>query len=227
MNDLDIRAIFVDMDGTAVHYEQGDFHSSWDALGHTLCDRTQWDRALDLFYGQPEKYADWLQYNVTLLAGKRVADAEDVLFPGGKPPYTPGFESFFRTISGRYITGIISSGVSVVSQFIVEAIGIDFEISNFVELEDGIFTGRTEQRVPLWEKDRIVREQAARFGLTPAQVCFVGDNENDLPALGVVGLPVLFNPKDRLWGHTDAVSRRILERCRVIRNFRELYDLLD
>jgi phosphoserine phosphatase len=219
-----VRAIILDMDGTAVQYEQGDFHSSWDALGHRVCDREEWDEGVRRYYGRPEAYEEWLQYNARLLAGVSLARARELLLPGGKPPYSPGFEEFFAGAAERYVCGLISSGVDLVCEAIRMAFGFAFAISNRLEAANGRFTGGAQLRVPLWEKERVLREVAAARGLGLEEICFVGDNENDLGVLAIVGVPVLFRPRERLLAHPRAGE--VLARARVITDFRELAEVL-
>ncbi len=222
-----IRALVFDMDGTIVRYETGNFHSSWDALGHTLCDIEKWDAALDKYYGRPELYHEWISHNAMLLKGAAWKDAEPVMLPAGKPPYSPGVRHFFQKLDSHFITGIISSGLQLISEFIMRDLGLTFEAGNYLELKGGIFTGRMENRVPLWEKDKILKNKLDEYGISFTETLYVGDHENDIPALKAAGVPVLINPKPpalkfaREYNQTNPPNP-----IRIISHFSELHAFL-
>lgn len=224
---MEIKAIYVDMDGTAVSYETGDFHSSWDALGHSLCDRQDWDAGTKRYYPHPDLYEEWISYNARLLKGKTIEQAEQALFPNGELPYNLGFKEFFLEARDTFSTGIISSGVDLVAAKIVEDLKLSFFIANQLEVVNQRFTGIAHALVPLWAKQSVVAECAERSGIALENVCFVGDNENDLPVLEVVGLPILFV------SHLSKISlaHRLVHQARtrnlqVIDDFRELWEVL-
>ncbi len=191
---MSFRAVFFDLDGTLVRYRGVDFESSWGALGVAAGIPEEWRRVQEKYLPHPELYDRWLQENARLLAGKPVAPILERLLP---PPYPPGVREAIAELRKRgFILGIVSSGVSLVADYVREDLGLDFAVANVLEVSDGRFTGRAILRVPLWEKARVVREMAGRFGIDLREVAFVGDNFNDIPVFEDVGLGIAYAPKD-------------------------------
>ncbi len=143
------------------------------------------------------------------MRGIKLADAERHLFP---VPYSPGVREFFSGRNG-YVTGILSAGVGLVAERIAKELDLDFVISNPIEVSSGEFTGEGELRVNLWKKDSDLSRIAEEHKLDLQKMLYVGDNDNDIPVFGIVGLPIAFNPKTK---ETAKAARH------VIGDFREL-----
>jgi len=189
-----IRAVFFDLDGTLVRYRGVDFESSWGAIGVAAGLAAEWRRLQERYLPHPERYDEWLHANARLLAGRPVRPILDRLLP---PPYPPGAREAIAALRERgLVLGIVSSGLSLVADRVRAELGLDFAVANVLEVVDGRFSGRAELRVPLWKKDEVVREMATRYGLSPREIAFVGDNFNDIPVFRTVGLGIAYAPKD-------------------------------
>lgn len=189
-----IRAVFFDLDGTLVRYRGVDFESSWGAIGVAAGLAAEWKRVQERYLPHPELYDRWLQANAQLLAGRSVRPILERLLP---PPYPEGTREVIGELRARgMILGIVSSGLSLVADYVREDLGLDFAIANVLEVREGRFSGRAILRVPLWKKDEVVRRMAAEHGLVPEEVAFVGDNFNDIAVFHTVGLGIAYAPKD-------------------------------
>ncbi len=189
-----IRAVFFDLDGTLVRYREVDFESSWGAIGVAAGLAEEWRRVQERYLPHPELYDRWLQANAALLAGKEVRPILERLLP---PPYPQGAREAIGELKARgMILGIVSSGLSLVADYVREDLGLDFAIANVLEVREGRFSGRAILRVPLWEKDKVVRRVVAEYGLDPGEVAFVGDNFNDIVVFRTVGFGIAYAPKD-------------------------------
>jgi phosphoserine phosphatase len=73
---------------------------------------------------------------------------------------------------------------------------LDFAWANRLHVADGRFLGTSETLVDLWAKGESLEKLADLYGWTLENVCFVGDNTNDLPAFRRAGLAIAANPKD-------------------------------
>ncbi|NOX44250.1 MAG: HAD-IB family phosphatase [Caldiserica bacterium] len=210
-----IRAVFFDLDGTLVRYRGVDFESSWGAIGIAAGLAVEWRRLQERYLPRPELYDEWLRANARLLAGRPVRPILERLLP---PPYPDGVREAIGALRARgLILGIVSSGLSLVADHVREDLGLDFAVANVLEVVNGRFSGRAELRVPLWAKDGAVREAAARYGLDPREVAFVGDNFNDVPVFALVGLGIAYAPKDP----------RVIEAAHVVATeFREIPALI-
>ncbi len=211
-----IEAIICDMDGTLVNYPNEPFHSSWDALKGALSEdlREKWKALSEFYYPKRELYNEWYKNEVALLRGIKVENVGEHLFP---VPYSPGVKEFFANRDG-YLRGIVSAGVGIVAERILDELGFDFSISNSIEVDAGKFTGEGESLINLWGKDLDILKIAERYHLNLKRVIYVGDNENDISAFGVVGVPVAFNPKNP---QTEKAAKY------VITHFKELNTILE
>ncbi len=207
-----IRAIIFDMDGTLVHYPEPPFYSSWDALGRVLGD-DRWYKVRDKYLKRMEHekceevYNAWFYEQVSLLKGLSVDKAISALLP---PPYTKGVKEFCKSLPEDVITGILTTGLGLVADYISEELGFNFYVANELEVKDGKFTGKGYVRLGLFDKLSVLMALLQKYHIAPEETCFVGDNTNDLPIFDLVGLPVGFNPK------SPAVTNKIKERKGVI-----------
>ena len=79
--------------------------------------------------------------------------------------------------------------------------------------EKGEFTGEALSAVGLQQKGERLRMLADMYEVSLLDVCYIGDHENDIPALEIAGLPVAFNPK----------REEVRKKAKVVINdFREL-----
>jgi len=205
-----IRAVVFDLDGTLVRYAGVEFESSWGAIAVAAGVHERSDELLREYLPRRDAYPEWVRKDAELLAGVSVEAVTSRIFP---PPYAAGVREAVRRLRGRYLLGILSSGVDLVAERVREELGLDFAVANRLLIEDGRFTGESETRVDLWRKDEVLRELAEARGLSLSEVCYVGDHMNDVPAMRVVGLGIAFNPKD------DELARIA---HRVTRDFSEI-----
>jgi phosphoserine phosphatase len=210
-----ISAVVFDLDGTLVRYHGVEFESSWGAVaaGAGVSDASR--ALLAEYLPRRDAYAEWVKRDAALLAGVPVARVAERLFPA---PYADGVTAAIERLRGRYRLGILSSGIDLVADWVRDDLRFDFALANHLEVVDGRFTGASVTRVELWNKERAFRSVLAEHGLTPLEVCYVGDHVNDVPVMKVAGLAIAANPKDP----------RLLDVCdHVIRDFSTLPALVD
>jgi len=201
-----IRAVLFDLDGTLVHYPGVPFESSWGALGVAAGLKEEWEALLSRYLDRPDSYPKWVRENAALLRGVPLSRVLPKLFP---PPYAPGVPEAIAELRRRgYVLGIVSSGLALVAERVRKELGLDFAVANELLVENGRFTGEAVLRVGLWDKLRVVEAEAARRGLSLAEVAFVGDHLNDVPVLKAVGCGLAYAPKDP---QVAAAARHVLE----------------
>ena len=110
---------------------------------------------------------------------------------------TPGARTFIRTLKRMGMkTAIVSAGFTRFANALAADLGIDYSLSNTLEVEDGILTGRLAgEFVDGPRKATFLEEIAAAEGVVPSQVVAVGDGANDLDMLAAAGLGIAFNAK--------------------------------
>lgn len=213
--------ILSDGDGTLWEYENEPFKASWDALMGVFSEelKTQWISVRDHYMSEMHKgkdiYSEWFSEQLSMIKGFSLKNVEEYLFP---VPYSLGVREFFASVNGRYQRGILSAGISLVVDRAKEELGMDFAVSNILYHEKGFFSGEGELILDLKEKGNLVRKIAEERSVFLEEICFIGDNENDIPALEIVGCPVSFRAKTP----TTEKSAKY-----IINDFRELEGILN
>ncbi|HEX6221161.1 MAG TPA: phosphoserine phosphatase SerB [Acidimicrobiia bacterium] len=110
---------------------------------------------------------------------------------------TPGARTFIRTLKRMGMkTAIVSAGFTRFADRLAADLGIDYSLSNTLEVVDGRLTGDLAgELVDGRRKGAFLEEIAAKEGISPAQVVAVGDGANDVDMLSVAGLGIAFNAK--------------------------------
>lgn len=110
---------------------------------------------------------------------------------------TEGAENLMKTLRKLgYKTAILSGGFSYFGRYVQSKLGIDYVFANELEIVDGKVTGRViGQVIDGQRKAELLRELAAKEGISLEQVIAVGDGANDLPMLSIAGLGIAFRAK--------------------------------
>lgn len=135
-----------------------------------------------------------LRERVRLLKGlddaalKRVAESISV---------TPGARTFIRTLKRLGLkTAIVSAGFTRFANQLAADLGIDYSLSNTLEVRDGVLTGELAgELVDGPRKAQFLKDVAASERVPLGQVVAIGDGANDLDMLAVAGLGIAFNAK--------------------------------
>jgi N-acetylmuramic acid 6-phosphate etherase len=191
-----IEAIFFDMDGTILQYALPTGFSTWAALGWAFGIYEHMEKWVDEYLAGRMSYGGIWEACANEIKGRGFGEIRDVLFPcAGTPPYSRGFQDCARVLREHYKIGIVSSGITLVSEEIKKKLGLEFELSNSLGTNQGVFDGTYRVGVPFDSKLDAVRGKAAEMGIPLSKVCFIGDSPNDIDTLMAVGLPVAYSPK--------------------------------
>jgi len=190
--------VTLDMDGTIVNYPEGQFGSSWDAIGYNTPYKKEWIQLLEDYYPRSKDndvYTEWGQKNCELLKGLPVVPILNNIFP---VKYVNGVKETVEELHKREKkVGLLSGGVDLVCERVVEETGMDFYYCNRVFVKDNVFTGKGDIRVKLWNKDKIFREICNSYDVPLEEAVHVGDHVNDIPVFEIAGLGIAFNPKSK------------------------------
>jgi phosphoserine phosphatase len=110
---------------------------------------------------------------------------------------TSGARTFIRTLKRLgMVTAIVSAGFTRFTDVLASDLGIDYSLSNTLEMKDGLLTGQLAgELVDGARKAAFLRSIAEAEGIPLSQVVAVGDGANDLDMLATAGLGIAFNAK--------------------------------
>lgn len=135
-----------------------------------------------------------LRERVSLLKG---LDANGLARAAANIRLTPGARTLIRTLRRLGMkTAIVSAGFTRFTTALANDLGIDYSLSNTLDMKDGVLTGGLAgELVDGPRKARFLEEIAAAEGIPVSQVVAIGDGANDLDLLSVAGLGIAFNAK--------------------------------
>lgn len=110
---------------------------------------------------------------------------------------TPGARTFIRTLKRLGMkTAIVSAGFTRFADALAADLGVDYSLSNTLDIKDGILTGGIAGELVDGPRKATFLRQISDSELIPlSQVVAVGDGANDLDMLAVAGLGIAFNAK--------------------------------
>lgn len=110
---------------------------------------------------------------------------------------TSGARTFIRTLKRLgMVTAIVSAGFTRFTDVLAADLGIDYSLSNTLEMVDGVLTGElVGEFVDGPRKAQFLKSIAEAEGIPLSQVVAVGDGANDLDMLAIAGLGIAFNAK--------------------------------
>ncbi|HVR21191.1 MAG TPA: phosphoserine phosphatase SerB [Polyangiaceae bacterium] len=113
---------------------------------------------------------------------------------------TPGADRFVHVLrSLGYKVGLVSGGFSFFVDELKARFGLDFAISNELEVENERLTGRVRGAVVDGErKAQVLKDMAQAFNFRVEQSVAVGDGANDVRMLETAGLGIAFRAKPKL-----------------------------
>ncbi|MEX0863678.1 MAG: phosphoserine phosphatase SerB [Acidimicrobiia bacterium] len=139
-------------------------------------------------------FEESLRERVSLLAGL----GQDTLGRvASNVSLTPGARTLIRTLKRLGVkTAIVSAGFTRFTSALAEQLGIDYSLSNTLDVKDGVLTGGlVGEFVDGPRKARFLEEIASAERIPLDQVVAIGDGANDLDMLSVAGLGIAFNAK--------------------------------
>lgn len=215
---MKIKLYAFDIDGTLVNYNNKPFGSTWDALIPALKKekREKWISIRDKYLNSDKKkYKEWFESQVALLKGLSLKKAEEFLFP---IPYLEGADSFLNLLKEikkekKFYTALISCGINIVAEKIKKDFSIDFLICSELFIENGVFTGKGEYNINLWEKEKAIEEISQKLNIKLEEICYFGDSDSDINIFNIVGLSIAINPKSQKVSETALYT---------FKNFKEL-----
>ncbi|AHG79067.1 Phosphoserine phosphatase [Mannheimia varigena USDA-ARS-USMARC-1388] len=122
-------------------------------------------------------------------------------------PLMDGFEEMVATLKSHgWKLAIASGGFDYFADYLKEKYGLDFAVSNQLEILDGKLTGKVLGKVvDAQHKADTLQQLANKFNIPQNQWVAVGDGANDLPMLKSASLGVALHAKPKVQEQADFV----------------------
>ncbi|MCX8117326.1 MAG: HAD family phosphatase [Desulfobacterota bacterium] len=178
----------------------------FDLDGTLTKERSIWEYIhvrLGKWHGQAEEYQrqflagkisyqEFCERDAEVWRGMRVDELRRII---QTVPFYPGAEELISYLKTKGLKlSIISSGLSLLSDWVHQRFGFDFSVANELLLEDGVLNGKVNIRVHYDQKAEWVGRILTRFNLPPEEALAIGDSHGDLEMFQRVGFSVAFNP---------------------------------
>ena len=190
--------VFFDMDGTLVNYEHGNYGSSWDAVMHAAHKEDEAKKLLEFYLPRPHLYDEWFDKECSLMKNVSVEYVRSKILP---PVYSDGAREVVSELKeAGLITGLITAGINPPARDVVEELKMSFCECNELLHENGYFTGKGKNNVPLWGKKKNMIKVCNSFGIRPDEngiyrgVVMIGDHDNELEAFEVSEYSIAYKP---------------------------------
>ena len=193
----DFKLIAFDMDSTLINIECVDEIA--DAVGRKAQVAAITEATMR---GEIADFKESLRQRVALLKGVTLTSMEQVyrerlqLNPGAAELVAACKKAGMKVL-------LVSGGFTFFADRVRERLGIDYALSNVLEIHDGVLTGRMLDQP--WgdicdgaQKRKTLLETCAQLGIQPQQAIAMGDGANDLPMMGEAGLSVAYHAKPKV-----------------------------
>lgn len=139
-------------------------------------------------------FADSLNTRVACLKGIQIDALNQIK---AQLPLMPGLWNVVQTLkANHWRIAIASGGFTFFANHLKNGLGLDFAISNTLDIQDGVLTGKTlNQVVDAQLKAQTLCELQQKWQISPSQTVAIGDGANDLKMLAKASLGIAFHAK--------------------------------
>ena len=140
-------------------------------------------------------FAQSLRQRVALLKGLKESDLMRVL--NERLQLNPGAKEWIETCKQNNIaTLLVSGGFTFFAERVKAMLGLDYAVSNSLEIIDGQLTGNIlGDIVDAQTKAAELVKLRDKLGLSATQTIAIGDGANDLKMMGVAGIGIAYHAK--------------------------------
>lgn len=204
-DDMDIRVVLLDLDGTLVTKD----------LLDVLCSLVgEYKRSAEIskaFHDGQISGVDSVTQRINLLSGVSVEEIKRKL--AENPYLRKGSKELMKFLRAKGITTILNSGQIIpVLQFYQDILGVDYIVGTHPDIRDGVIRGISPER-PI-EKGFKLKGCISilnKLGIRPEQIIAIGDSLADRKVFDYAALSITVDPKGGIEKYADYVIRQDLK----------------
>jgi phosphoserine phosphatase len=187
----EFRLVIFDLDGTLTRER-----SIWEyvhiRLGKWYGFAEEYQRQ---FLSGKISYEEFCERDAQVWRGMRV---EELLKIVKTVPFHPGADELIAYLKQKEIKlSVVSSGLSILSDWVHQKYGFDYSVSNDLLEENGVLTGKVKIQVYYDKKAEWVKRILERFHAKRQEAIAIGDSLGDIDMFQMVGLSIAFNSSCR------------------------------
>jgi phosphoserine phosphatase len=177
----------------------------FDLDGTLTQERSIWEyihKELGKWYGFAEEYqkqflAGMISYEEFCERDAQVwrgMGVEELLGIAKTVPFHLGMDELINYLKQKGLKlSMVSSGLSLLSNWVHEKYGFDYSVSNDLLHENGVLTGKVKIQVYYDKKAEWVEKILRQFRVKPEEVIAIGDSKGDMDMFQMVGFSIAFN----------------------------------
>lgn len=177
----------------------------FDLDGTLTRERSIWEyihKKLGKWYGFAENYQkqflageisydQFCECDAQVWKGMRIEEITEI---AKTVPLHPGIDELTHYLRQKGLKlALVSSGLSVLSNWVHQRYGLDYSVSNDLLHKNGVLTGKVKIQVYYDQKAEWVKRILRQFGVKPEESIAIGDSAGDLEMFQVLGFSIAFN----------------------------------
>lgn len=140
-------------------------------------------------------YEEFCERDAQVWQGMRVDELLEIV---RTVPFHLGADELIRYLKEKGLKlAMVSSGLSVLSNWVHQRYGFDYSVSNDLLHENGVLTGKVRIQVHYDKKAEWVKRILQQFEIGPEEVIAIGDSVGDIDMFQMVGFSIAFNSSCR------------------------------
>ena len=136
-------------------------------------------------------YQRFCELDAEVWKGMRVEEVLDIV---KNVPFHSGVDELINYLKQKTLKlSMVSSGLSLLSNWVHQKYGFDYSVSNDLLHENGVLAGKVKIQVYYDQKAEWVGRILERFEVKPEGVIAIGDSKGDMDMFQMVGYSIAFN----------------------------------
>jgi phosphoserine phosphatase len=181
------RLVTLDLDGTLTQER-----SIWEYIHKRL---GKWfgfaEDYQNQFLAGKISYEEFCERDAQVWKGMKVEELLEIV---KTVPFHPGANELIHHLKQKGLKlSLVSSGLSLLSDWVHQKYGFDYSVSNDLLHENGLLIGGVKIRVYYDKKAEWVKRILKQFRVKPEEAIAIGDSKGDIDMFQMVGFSVAFN----------------------------------